>query len=302
MENLYNEFIKKIDKTKVYLNEPMCKHTTLKIGGVADIFIKVENIEELIFVINKCIERNVPITVIGNGSNILVKDGGIRGVVIKLQLNNIDFIEDNLVNVQAGVLLSKMSNIAYEKGLSGLEFACGIPGSIGGAVKMNAGAHGKEIKDILICTTYLDKNLELHTINNKENEFDYRCSRFSYNKEDIIISATLKLKSDVKEKIKLEMDSNMKSRKEKQPINFPSAGSTFKRGKNYITAQLIDQCGLKGYNIGDAYVSEKHAGFIVNKGNATAKDLLELVEYVKKKVYEKFNIQIQLEIEVMGED
>ena len=302
MENLYNEFIKKIDKTRVYLNEPMCKHTTFKIGGVADIFVKVENIEELIFVINKCKEKNVPITVIGNGSNILVKDGGIRGVVLKLQLSNINFIENNLVNVEAGVLLSKISNIAYEKGLSGLEFACGIPGSIGGAVKMNAGAYGKEIKDVLISTTYLDKNLELHTINNKENKFDYRCSRFSYNKEDIIISATLKLKPDVKEKIKLEMDSNMKSRKEKQPINFPSAGSIFKRGNNYITAQLIDQCGLKGYNIGDAYVSEKHAGFIVNKGNATAKDLLELVEYVKKKVYEKFNIQIQLEIEVMGED
>ena len=302
MEDLYNEFIKQIDKTKVCLNELMCKHTTLKIGGPADIFVKIEKIEELKFVINVCRQKNVPITVIGNGSNILVKDGGIRGVVIKLQLNNISFIENNLIKVESGVLLSKISNVAYKKSLSGLEFACGIPGSIGGAVKMNAGAYGKEMKDIVITTTYLDKNLELHTINNKENKFSYRCSRFFYNKDDIIISVTLNLKPEIKEKIKFEMESNMKSRKEKQPINYPSAGSVFKREENYITAQLIDQCNLKGYNIGDACVSEKHAGFIVNKGNATAKEFLELIEYIKNKVYEKFNVKIQLEIEVLGED
>lgn len=183
-----------------------------------------------------------------------------------------------------------------------MEFACGIPGSMGGAIKMNAGAYGREIKDVIVSTTYLDKNLELHTITNKENEFSYRSSRFSHKKEDIIVYANLKLSNGNKEEIKQIMELNTKTRKDKQPINFPSGGSTFKRGENYITAKLIDQCGLKGYNIGDACVSEKHAGFIVNKGNATASNILELIEVVKKKVYEKFNIQIQLEIEVLGED
>lgn len=167
---------------------------------------------------------------------------------------------------------------------------------------MNAGAYGKEIKDVLVSTTYLDKNLELHTITNSENEFSYRTSRFSNNKQDIIISAVLELVPGNKEEIKQIMDANMNSRKEKQPINFPSGGSTFKRGEDYITAKLIDQCGLKGYNIGDAYVSEKHAGFIVNKGNATACDVLKLIEYVKEEVYKKFNKKIELEIEVLGDD
>lgn len=167
---------------------------------------------------------------------------------------------------------------------------------------MNAGAYGGEIKDILVSTTYMDENLEIHTINNEENKFDYRTSRFSDNKNDIIISAILKLTKGNTEEIKAIIDSNMQSRKEKQPINYASAGSTFKRGKDYITAKLIDQCGLKGYNIGDAYVSEKHAGFIINKGNAKAEDILKLIEFVKQKVYEKFNVEIELEIEVLGED
>lgn len=178
----------------------------------------------------------------------------------------------------------------------------GIPGTIAGAIKMNAGAYGKEIKDVLVYTTYLDEKLELHTITNTENEFSYRTSRFVNNKKDIIISAVLELAEGNKEEIKQVMDFNMNSRKEKQPINFPSAGSTFKRGEDYITAKLIDQCGLKGYNIGDAYVSEKHAGFIVNKGNATACDVLKLIEYVKEKVYKEFNKKIELEIEILGDD
>lgn len=178
----------------------------------------------------------------------------------------------------------------------------GIPGTIAGAIKMNAGAYGKEIKDVLVSTTYLDENLELHTITNAENEFAYRTSRFSNNNKDIIISTVLELTKGNKEEIKQIMDVNMNSRKEKQPINFPSGGSTFKRGEDYITAKLIDQCGLKGYNIGDACVSEKHAGFIINKGNATAFDVLKLIEHVKKEVYKKFNKKIELEIEVLGED
>ena len=167
---------------------------------------------------------------------------------------------------------------------------------------MNAGAYGKEIKDVLVSTTYLNENLDLNTITNIENEFSYRRSRFSSNKQDIIVSANLKLEKGNRDSIKEEMDLNMKSRKEKQPINFPSAGSTFKRGEDYITAKLIDQSGLKGYNIGDAYVSEKHAGFIVNKGNAKAEDVLKLIEHIKKEIYKQFNKKIELEIEILGEE
>ncbi len=204
--------------------------------------------------------------------------------------------------VGSGVLLSKIATEAYNKGLSGLEFASGIPGTIGGAIRMNAGAYGSEFKDIVVSSKYLDKDLKLHEINNQEHEFQYRISRFSKNKNDIIVSTILQLKEQNKEQIKLKMEENKKSRIEKQPIEFPSAGSTFKRGKDYITAQLIDKCGLKGYNVGDAYVSEKHAGFIINKGNAKAKDVLCLVEYIKEKVYKEFNVNIELELEVLGED
>lgn len=167
---------------------------------------------------------------------------------------------------------------------------------------MNAGAYGKEIKDILVNTTYIDKDLEIRTINNEEHDFKYRHSRFNENKSDIIISSIWQLQKGSKEEIKAQMDANMKSRKEKQPINFPSAGSSFKRGNGYITAQLIDKCNLKGYNVGDAYVSELHAGFIVNKGNASAKEVLELIDIIKEKVYKKFNIHIELEIDIIGRD
>ena len=167
---------------------------------------------------------------------------------------------------------------------------------------MNAGAYGSEFKDIVISSEYLDKDLELHEINNEEHEFKYRFSRFNDNKDDVIVSTVLQLKKGNKEEIKAKMDSNNKSRREKQPISFPSGGSTFKRGNGYITAQLIDKCGLKGYNVGDAYVSDIHAGFIVNKGNATAKDVLSLIDIVKKKIHDEFNINIELEIEVLGED
>ncbi len=167
---------------------------------------------------------------------------------------------------------------------------------------MNAGAYGGEFKDIVVSSQFLDKNLIIHEINNEEHEFEYRNSRFNKEKNDIIVSSVLQLKKEDKDKIKLKMDRNIKSRKEKQPINYPSAGSTFKRGNGYITAELIDKCGLKGYNIGDAYVSNKHAGFIINRGNATSKDVISLINIIKKKVHDEFNVDIELEIEVLGED
>ena len=200
------------------------------------------------------------------------------------------------------MLLSKIANLAYEYSLTGLEFAAGIPGTVGGAVRMNAGAYGKEFKSIIYSTTYLNKDGKIATANKIEHDFEYRTSRFAKNKDEIIIESIIELKKGDKSEIKQKMEDDKKLRKLKQPLNYPNAGSIFKRGSDYIKSMLIDKCRLKGYNVGDAYVSELHAGFIVNKGNATAKDVLKLIEHIKKKVYDEFNKKIELEIEVIGED
>lgn len=240
---------------------------------------------------------------IGNGSNLLVKDKGIRGIVLKIEFDKIEIIkkeEDCIVRVGAGVKLGMLAQKLLKEEITGFEFASGIPGSIGGAIRMNAGAYGGEMKDIVLETTYMDETGNIHTIKEKEHEFEYRNSIFS-KRSWIILESVLKLKNGNKEDIKKQMEQYAKQRKEKQPINFPSAGSTFKRGDGFITAKLIDECGLKGYHIGDAQVSELHAGFIINRKEATAEEILQLIEYVKKTVYEKFQLEIQLEIQVVGE-
>lgn len=184
-----------------------------------------------------------------------------------------------------------------------MEFACGIPGNLGGAIRMNAGAYGKELAEVISKVTYINtKTMEVKEISKEECEFTYRSSRFANSKNEIIIGAILNLVKGNKEEINKIMQEDKIARKSKQPLEFPSAGSVFKRGKGYITAELIDKCGLKGYNVGDAFVSEKHAGFIINKKNAKAKDVLELIEIIKQKVFEKFNVNIELELEVIGED
>lgn len=299
MEEIYNDLIQKIDKQRVSKNEPMYKHTSLKIGGPADIFVKVNNVDELKYIITLSKNNGIPLTIIGNGTNLLVKDKGIRGITIKLDFKDIK-IESEEIEVGAGVQIPVLAKTAYENSLSGLEFASGIPGTIGGAVKMNAGAYGGEFKDIVMETTYLDNNLNLTTISNKEHKFSYRYSIFDET-SDIIISTKIKLKKEKQDIIKSKMEENSIKRREKQPTDFPNAGSTFKRKNEYIPAQIIDKCGLKGYNIGDAYVSEKHAGFIVNKGNASAEDVLNLIEHIKKEAKEKHNIDLELEIKVLGE-
>lgn len=197
-------------------------------------------------------------------------------------------------------LFGKLSNIALKEELTGVEFLAGIPGTIGGAIRMNAGAYGKEMKDVVVSTKYMEKNGKIKKINLEQHKFEYRSSIFSESNV-IILETVIELKYGNKEEISKKINEYMKSRIEKQPLDFPSAGSTFKRTNNMITAKMIDECGLKGYRIGDAAVSEKHAGFVVNLGNATCKDILELTEYVKKKVKEKFNQEIELEILVIGD-
>ena len=303
IENIYTELEKVITTSKILKNEDMSKHTSFKIGGKADILVKANCIEDIKSVLDISNKNNIPLYVIGNGSNLLVKDAGIRGIVLMICIDNISIEKqenDVIVTADSGVKLAKLAYQLLNESIEGFEFASGIPGTIGGAVRMNAGAHGKEFKDIVLSTTYMDYNGDIHTVSNAEQKFEYRNSMFS-SKECIILSTKLKLTYGNKDEINAKMQEYANYRKEKQPINYPSAGSTFKRGEDFITAKLIDECGLKGYSIGGAQVSYLHAGFIINTGNATAKDVLELVEYVKEKVYQKFGKKIALEIEVIGE-
>ena len=272
----------------------------LEYGGPADIFVKLNNIDELKFIVDVSKKQNIPITIIGNGSNILVKDKGIRGIVIKLNFNEV-VKENNILNVGSGVLLVKLARIALDNELTGLEFACGIPGTLGGAIFMNAGAYGQEIGDKVIEIKYMDENLNIRTVTKEKSQFSYRKSIFQKN-DGIILNAKIKLEKGIKENIKKKMDEYSKIRKAKQPLNMPSAGSVFKREENFIPAKLIDECGLKSYSIGDAQISSLHAGFIVNKGNATAKEITELIKYIQNKIKEKYNLIIEPEIRILGED
>lgn len=288
---------------KIIFDEPMKKHTSFKIGGTADLFLKVNSIEELQKAIKYAKEKNIPIFFFGNGSNLLVTDKGIRGLVVKIDIDNIEIENKDdgyEIKVGAGYKMMALAQYFLTHELTGFEELSGIPGTIGGAVYMNAGAYGKEMKDIVISTKCMDLEGNIYELSNEEQEFSYRKSIFSENKY-IILETTLKLQEGKKIEIQEKMSELLTKRKEKQPIEYPSAGSSFKRQDNIITAKLIDECGLKGYSIGGAKVSEKHAGFIINYNNATAKDVLDLIKYIKEKVYEKYGVKIEEEIKVIGE-
>ena len=293
----------KLNKENLYYNEPMAKHTSFKIGGPADVFIKVDNIEELKETLDLSKQNQIPLTIIGNGSNLLVTDKGIRGITAKLNLKYIDIENENskeIIKVDAGVPVGLLAQKLLKEEITGFEELSGIPGTIGGAVIMNAGAHGKELKDILKKVTAMDYDGNIYEFTNEECKFSYRNSKFQKEKY-IILQATLELEKGNSTEIKEKMDEYMQFRKEKQPIEYPNAGSTFKRGEDFVTAKLIDEAGLKGYKVGGAQVSEKHAGFIVNVDNATAKDVIELTDYIKEKIEEKFGKKINLEIQIIGE-
>lgn len=297
------DIIKKynIKDAHILYDEEMSKHTSFKIGGPAECYIKINNIEDMQEVLKITNENAIPLTIIGNGTNILVKDNGVKGIVAKINIKNIEIDLDRLiVKVGAGNTLAEIAQVLKQNELTGFEELSGIPGTIGGAIRMNAGAHGKEIKDILIDATAIDYKGNIIKFTNKDIQFEYRNSIFSKEKY-IIIEAQIKLTKGNKEEIQEKMKNFAEWRKEKQPLEYPNAGSTFKRGEAFITAALIDQCGLKGYTIGEAQISPKHAGFIVNTGNAKAEDVLKLIEIIKKEVYKKFGHEIKLEIEVIGD-
>ena len=293
------EIEKIVSKDKIYENELMSNYTSFKIGGPAEYLIKIQTPEELKEILKIIKNQEVPLTIIGNGSNILVSDNGIKGIVLKIEINTFELNTQTAhLKVGSGVKLGFIAQKCLKSEITGFEFASGIPGTIGGAVRMNAGAHGKEMKDVITSVTYMDRNGDVFTIQNEEARFEYRNSLFA-NKDYIILEVEMQLEKGNSEEIQVKMTEYATYRKEKQPIEYPSAGSTFKRGTDFITAKLIDECGLKGYQIGGAQISEKHAGFIINKEKATAEDVSKLMEYTKEQIYNKFGKIIEPEIEIL---
>ena len=301
-ERVLSDLKKVIPKENIKINEPMSKHTSFKTGGPAEIYITGKTIKQIQDVLKFSKQNNIKLYIIGNGSNLLVSDEGIKGIVLKIAVDNIETIESDLgvlVKAGAGVKIMALAQILKKDGITGFEELAGIPGTMGGANYMNAGAYGKELKDIIVSTKAINKETgEIETLKNEEQELKYRSSIFK-NRKYIIIETMLNLQKGIPEEIERKMSNFSNQRKQKQPIEYPSAGSTFKRGEKFITAKLIDECGLKGYQIGGAQISEKHAGFIINKNNATSKDILDLIKYTKKKVFEKFGVQIEEEVEII---
>ena len=308
---IYELITEKIATENVLVDETMKKHTSFKIGGNADFFVKVVNEDEVKFILELCKENNIPLTIVGNGSNLLVSDNGVRGIVLKINIEKIS-IEKNIskddvnevdkviVTAGAGVPIGKLAFYLLNNSISGFEFASGIPGTIGGAIRMNAGAYGSEFKDIVIETKCMDYNGDIVFLSNQQQKFEYRKSIFKDEKYIILETKMLLTPVDDASIIKKKMDEYKESRMEKQPIEFPSAGSTFKRGNDFITAKIIDECGLKGVSVGGAKVSDKHAGFVVNTGNATCEDVLKLINIIKSEVSKKYGKEIELEVELIS--
>lgn len=284
-----------LDERLILCDETMKKHTSFKIGGNADFMVLPENMKQIKDVVSLLKDNGIRYTVIGNGSNLLVDDDGIRGVVIKLARNFSNVVvSGNTVIARCGVLLSRLANTALENSLTGLEFAAGIPGTLGGAVVMNAGAYGGEMKDVVAETTYLNADGEILTVSGADHGFGYRKSIFG--KDDIVLESTLILKVGDKDAISAKMAELNAQRRDKQPLEFPSAGSAFKRPEGYFAGKLIQDAGLKGYKIGGASVSPKHSGFIVSDGTATCADVLALIEHVQNEVYKQFEVKLEPEV------
>lgn len=283
------------------IDEPMSHHTTFRVGGAADLYLTPGSIGQLTSLIKLFKQMQIKYYIIGNGSNLLVGDKGIRGAVIEIgkDIGGIS-VDGDTLTAESGVLLSKLSSVAARNGLSGLEFASGIPGSLGGAVYMNAGAYGGEMKDVIIEVKYLDESGEVCTVSGENCDFGYRHSCFT-DTQKIILSAKMKLSHDDPDEIRTRINELSAKRVAKQPVDKASAGSTFKRPEGYFAAALIEECGLKGYTAGGACVSEKHSGFVVNNGGATAKDVCDVIKHVQKTVKEKKNVALETEVKFLGE-
>lgn len=296
----YEALVKVLDEDQIKPEEPMKNHVTFRVGGSADFFVTPKNYEELSWVLKCCAKYEMPCYIMGNGSNLLVSDQGYRGVVIQLfrQLNDIQ-CEGNVIRAQAGALLSAVANRALEEKLTGFEFAAGIPGTLGGACVMNAGAYGGEMKDVLKSVTVLTREGERITLQKNELELGYRTSIIA-KKDYIVLEAEIELKAGDAEEIKAVMDDLKERRTTKQPLEYPSAGSTFKRPEGHFAGQLIDEAGLRGYQCGGAQISVKHAGFVINTGNATAEDVVNVITHAQEEVLKRNNIKLETEVKRLG--
>ena len=300
MSELFDKIFGSFPEMRLMKEELMAKHTTFRIGGPAEVYA-CPNPEQLPALLEAAKKENAEVTVIGNGSNLLVGDKGIRGLVIEIGSGMNDIrVEGTKIVAGAGALLSKVANEAVAAGLGGMEFAAGIPGSIGGAVTMNAGAYGGEMKDILESVKVIDPEGMMHTLSVEELDLSYRHSCIM-EKGGIVVEATIKLEKKPEEEIRAQMADLRNRRVEKQPLEYPSAGSTFKRPEGYFAGKLIMDAGLRGYTVGGAQVSEKHCGFVINHANATAADVRQLMQDVKEKVKEQFGVELEPEVKMIGE-
>jgi UDP-N-acetylmuramate dehydrogenase len=290
-----------LDKNEILVDEPMRNHTYFEIGGTADIIAIPNTVEKLVSVIKLMKEEEVPLFLIGNGSNLLVKDGGIRGCVLKTEAIRRISCEGERITAECGALLKDISDAALDASLGGFEFACGIPGTLGGAVFMNAGAYDGEMSFVLESAMVLTRDLEVVTLKNGDLEMGYRTSAVKENGY-VVLEAVLKLVTGDREAIKAKIDDLTERRNERQPLEYPSAGSTFKRPPGYYAGKLIQDAGLKGYQIGGAQVSEKHSGFVINRDHASAKDVIDLINHIKKTVDSKFGVELNTEILIVGEE
>ncbi|HIY62833.1 MAG TPA: UDP-N-acetylmuramate dehydrogenase [Candidatus Mediterraneibacter stercoripullorum] len=299
--DLYRELAAVSGEENVLRDEPMSRHTTFRIGGPADYFVTPKDKGEIKKIIKFCRKEQVPFYVIGNGSNLLVGDRGYRGVIIQIfkQMSKIE-VDGEQIMAQAGALLSKLAAAALDASLTGFEFASGIPGTLGGALRMNAGAYGGEMKQVVLSADVLTPAGDFITLSVDELGMGYRTSIISKN-DYVVIDALLQLKKGNKEEIKAQMADLREKRVSKQPLEYGSAGSTFKRPEGYFAGKLIDDAGLRGFRVGDAQVSEKHCGFVINRGNATAAEVRELMQIVSERVEEKFGVRLQPEVRCIGE-
>lgn len=288
-----------VPEENILVNEPMKKHTTFRIGGEAACYVKIQNADQLATVQKFLQQESVPMQVLGNGSNLLFSDEGFTGVILEIcdKMNGIR-VEGSQLIVQAGALMSKVARVAYENSLTGFEFAAGIPGTIGGGTVMNAGAYGGELKQVISSVKMLDEAGKIVELSNEEMEFGYRTSIVK-KKPYIVVEVTLQLRPGKQEEILEAMEDLAFRRRDKQPLEYPSAGSTFKRPEGYFAGELIMKSGLRGYRVGGAQVSEKHCGFVINTGDATAEDVLQLMEHVKNTVKATFGVELEPEVIVI---
>ena len=303
--NKYDKFVglfgKFYDENDIKIDEKLSSYVNFKVGGPADILLIPKSKEQVIKSVEVCKENKIPFYLIGNGSNILVRDGGFRGVVISLKEVNTIIVDGDKIEAECGAMLKAVSDKAMENSLTGFEFACGIPGTIGGAVFMNAGAYDGEIAHVIESAEIIDEECNIVRLSNKDLDFGYRSS-IVMKKGYTVLSAVFKLEKGEVKTIKELVDDLTNKRESKQPLEYPSAGSTFKRPTGYFAGKLIQDAGLKGYSIGGAAVSEKHSGFVINKGNATAKDITDLIKYIQDEVKRQFGVELHPEVRIIGEE